>query len=90
MNFDARELDIIGRWSSSSKMPGRYDRSVCATELLLRNTIIQKVVEGWTLAPSFRIPETVPIDRRIGKATEEALDTDVLPSAPHRLSRLIR
>ena len=81
MNFDARELNIIGHWSSAPEMPERYDRSVCATELLLRNTIIQKVVGGWAIAPSFHLPETVPSDCRIGKAAEVTLDTDVLPSA---------
>ena len=35
MNCNTRELNITGRWSSSSKMPERYDRAVCAAELLL-------------------------------------------------------
>ena len=51
MNFNTPELNIIGHWSSSSKMPERYDRAVCANELPMRNTIIQKVVSGWELAP---------------------------------------
>ena len=29
VSSDQRELNIIGRWSSTSKMPERYDRSVC-------------------------------------------------------------
>ena len=55
-NFNTRELNIIGHWSSSSKMPERYDRSVCSNELLLRNTIMSKFNEGWTTAPSFHLP----------------------------------
>ena len=39
MNFNQKELNIIGHWSSISKMPERYGRAVCATELLLRNTV---------------------------------------------------
>ena len=67
MNFDQRDLNIIGHWPSSSRMPERYDREVCAAELLLRNTIIQKFVSGWGLAPSFHLPETVTGHHRIGK-----------------------
>ena len=29
MNFQTRELNVIGRWSSNSRMGERYDRSVC-------------------------------------------------------------
>ena len=32
MNFETRELNIIGQWSSNSRMDERYDRSVCANE----------------------------------------------------------
>ena len=71
MNFNTRELNIIGHWSSSSKMPERYDRSVCPNELLLRNTIMCKFVEGWTTVPSFHLPITVDTSQRIGKPGEE-------------------
>ena len=67
MNFAPRELIVIGHWSSGSRMNERYDRSVCANELLLRNTIIQKVISGWTMVDSFCLPETVAGDDRIGK-----------------------
>ena len=73
MNFNQKELNIIGHWSSSSKMPERYDRAVCATELLLRNAIIQNFVSGWSLAPSFHLPLTIPNDLRIGKMPEGTL-----------------
>ena len=83
MNFNQRELNIIGHWASSSRMPERYDRTVCATELLLGNTIIQKFVSGWDLAPSFHLPETVHNDQRIGKETPvvPTVDPLELPSA---------
>ena len=82
MNFDTRELNIIGHWPSSSKMPERYDRIVCATELFLRNTIIQKVADGWAIVQSFHIPESPPNERRIGKTPEETRDT-ALPPTTH-------
>ena len=80
MNFDQRELNIIGHWSSSSKMPERYDRAVCSKELLLRNTIIQKVVSGWEMAPSFHLPMSVPSDHRIGRETQD--ETPIEPILP--------
>ena len=49
-------------------MPERYDRSVCANALTLRNTAIQKVVGGLAIAPAFYLPETGPGGYRIGKA----------------------
>ena len=80
MNFDQKELSIIGHWSSSSKMPERYGRAVCATELLLRNTIVQNFVSGWSLAPSFHLPLTAPNDLRIGKPQTEDAHPSALPS----------
>ena len=67
LNFDQRELNIIGRWSSNSKMPERYDRAACAHELLLRNTIVQRMIEGWGLAPAFHLPVSVDKSVRIGR-----------------------
>ena len=83
MNFDRRELNIIGNWSSPSRMPERYDRAVCATELLLRNTIIQRFVSGWGLTPSFHLPETVTDHHRIRKEAPlcSPTQTEDLPGA---------
>ena len=71
MNINQQELNITGHWSSGSKLPESYGRAVCATELLLRNTIIQNFVSGWILAPPFLRPLTSPIGLRIGKARVE-------------------
>ena len=79
MSFGHRELAIIGHWSSTSRMPERYDRSVCASELLLRNTIIQQIVAGWNMAPSYRLPATATGRLRIGK-TEEQCAPDPIAS----------
>ena len=53
-------------------MPERYDRSACANELLLRNTIAQRMRSGWEIAPAFRLPITVTGETRIGR---EPLDS---------------
>ena len=68
MNFNTRELNAIGHWPSPSKIDERYDRSVCANELSLRNAIIRKIIEGRAKGPSFRLPECASGDLRIGKA----------------------
>ena len=60
MNLETRELNVIGRWPINSRMNERYDRSVCANELLLRNAIIQKMVAWWNMEESFRLPESAP------------------------------
>ena len=80
MSFDQRELPIIGHWSSASKMPDRYGRSVCASEMLLRNTIIQRTVEGWGMAPAFHLPTTVVGHVRIGKPVPDVTSQDTTPN----------
>ena len=67
MNFETRELNAIGHWSANSRMNERYGRIVCASELLIRNAIIQKMVSGRNVVDSFRLPETVPRSGRIGE-----------------------
>ena len=38
-------------------MPDKYDRAICATELRLRNEILEKVrTESWRPTDSFEIP----------------------------------
>ena len=51
-------------------MPERYDRSACANGLLLRNTVIRRMREGWTVDPAFRLPQTVSGKTRVGRAAE--------------------
>ena len=63
-------------------MPDRYDRSVCAGELLLRNTIVTKMADGWGPAGAFRLPTTVSGHLRIGKSTDE------VPLPPHDVAPL--
>ena len=60
-------------------MPELCDRSVCAAELHLRNTVIQKVVEGWTPVPAPHLTETVSIESRIGNPHETPTSTHVEP-----------
>ena len=62
-------------------MPERYGRCVCASEPLLRNTIIQQIVAGWEVTPAYHLPQTVTGHVRIGKPidVEEPTQTPTLP-----------
>ena len=82
MSFDQRELAVIGHWSSTSRMPERYDRSVCASELLLRTTTIQQIVAGWGMAPAYQLPTTVNGRVRIGKPLEQGATDPPATQAP--------
>ena len=73
MSFDRRELAIVGHWPSTSRMPERYDRSVCASELMIRNTIAQNIASGWEIAPAYHLPTTVTGHTQIGKTEETPL-----------------
>ena len=77
MIFGQREMSIIGHWPSSSRMPERYGRSVCASELLLRNTIIQRMAARWGIAAAYFLLSTLVGRVRIGKSDDEA------PTVPH-------
>ena len=81
MSFDQKELAIIGHWPSTSRMPDRYDRGVCANELLLRNAIAQRLAAGWSLAPAYHIPTTVDGSVRIGKEAEQGLMCEIVVGA---------
>ena len=78
MSFDQMAVTIIGHWPSTSRMPERYDSSVCANELRLRNTIVQRMASGWSLAPAYHIPNTIDCSVRIGKETEQALTSELV------------
>ena len=80
MNFATRELNVIRRWSSNSRMGQRRDRSAIANELLLRNAIIQKRASVRNTAGSYRLNETSPGSERIGKDPSAPPATEVEPS----------
>ena len=97
MNFNQKELNIAGRWHSRSKMPERYGRAVCDTELLLRNKIAKKFVSGCGIAPSFHLPLAFPDGlrggRNPGETTPPAAPGDTLTLPPLRTKerrRMIR
>ena len=63
MSFTKDEKNLIGHWQSGSRMCDRYDRSTCAQELLIRNTILQNIVSGWAPVGPFVIPQPTLLGR---------------------------
>ena len=83
MNYETRELNVIGKWPSNSRTNERYGRSVCANELLLRGAIIQRMASCRNMAHSFRLPETAPVSERIGGEPSTSPSAVVGPISPH-------
>ena len=54
--FSKDERNMLGHWAPNSDMPDRYDRAYCATELRLRNSVLQRVADGWCPAHAFEVP----------------------------------
>ena len=48
----------LGRWSTNSQMPERYDRSPCSSELALRKRMLTALSKGWKPVDSFHVPLT--------------------------------
>ena len=46
LRFPREERERLGHWAPGSAAPGRYDKAVCATEIRLRNEILQKIRSG--------------------------------------------
>ena len=40
-------------------MPNRYDRATCATELRLRDSVLDSIRKGWSPAGMFEVPTSV-------------------------------
>lgn len=62
---------MIGNWDSTSRTPERYDSSVCANELLLRDAIVQKMATERKLPDAYHLRAAVTAHVRIGKEPGE-------------------
>ena len=58
LRFPREERERLGRWAPGSAMPDRYDKAVCATELRLRNEILEKIRPGWRPRNEFELEIT--------------------------------
>ena len=54
--YSREDREKLGRWAPGSLMPDLYDRAVCATELRLRDEILNKIREGWSPSLPFETP----------------------------------
>ena len=70
------QLCKLGRWEPGSKMPHTYDRTVCTAELLMRNSILEKInSQGWPHTPEFEVPNMdrpPPIDATLKQTLPES------------------
>ena len=55
--FSLEQREKLCHWQPGSIMPDTYDRAVCAVELRLRNSILNRVDDGWQPADSFEVPD---------------------------------
>ena len=56
--FSMEDRDMLGHWRNGTEMPNLYDRAECETELRLRNTVIERIHEGWRPAHAFEIAKS--------------------------------
>ena len=74
------ERSSLGRRMPDSTTPDRYDRAECATELHLRDKIIEKIQSGWRPAGAFELP----IASRQGRELVDSSDESTSEHQPHR------
>ena len=83
MEPDKREH--LGRWKKGSVMPELYDKTVCVTELAIRNQILDKIDQGWLPCASFEIPKQVGNQKECEleslNSESSAGETSVTPTA---------
>ena len=56
--YSREDREKLGHWAPGSLMPDLYDRATCATELRLRDEILQRIREGWAPAGPYEVPNT--------------------------------
>ena len=75
--FPGEKRNRLGRWAKGSKMPEKYDRTFCVSELKIRDDILQELNKGWTPEDNFEIP-TKKKEERDELETSPAGDTSVV------------
>ena len=70
------ERELIGNWAPGSKMPDRYDKSVCSTELKIMESILQQVRSGRRHQKDFEVG-------REGDNQEKPALVRTTPRRPH-------
>jgi len=59
LGWSREDREKLGRWAPGSNMPNRYDRATCATELRLRDSVLDSIRKGWSPAGMFEVPTSV-------------------------------
>ena len=81
LGWSREQRAVLGRWSEDSRMPNRYDRSTCTTELQIRNDVAARIRGGWAPTGPFEVPSALPAP---ATGPTHALDADSQKSAAPR------
>ena len=83
--FMREDRVTLGRRSTGSVMPDRYDRGVCVTELRLRDEILGLANDGWRPQKAFAVPNAATKSTRRNKVETKTAVSDA-SSAPETSS----
>ena len=72
---------MIGRWSTRSDMPNKYDRARCVTELRLRYDVVNRIKNGWAPSCDFELPFAHKQPEEVIASDAEETDTSSLASS---------
>ena len=81
--YPREDREKLGRWAPGSLMPDLYDRAICATELRLRDEILNRIRSGgWEPSNAFETPgKKKPIETKAEtKSNSSVSDTSSLSS----------
>ena len=76
LDFSLEERTMLGHWKPGSLMPNLYDRAACATEIKLRNKVLEHINAGWVPAQAFEIPNPPgPTQASTARIADSSADT---------------
>ena len=60
LGWSLEDRNKAGRWAKNSVMADRYDRSVAASELALRQDVLSALSKGWRPVGAYEVPKLCP------------------------------
>ena len=77
LRFSREDREKLGHWAPGSIMPERYDKAECATELRLREGILEKIRTGWRPSGAFELPTEVKAGATPSSSESETSSTSI-------------
>ena len=76
--YPREDREKLGRWDPGSLMPDRYDRSVCAIELRLRDEISERIRKGvWKPTNAFETPSQSKGDNNLAESSSASSTSEL-------------